>query len=551
MNRRYPHKQKVLLVNITRLGDMLQATPTISGIKRENPECHTTVLVEKQFQDICQILPDIDRVVGIDLSLTCRSLAAEKTGIIDAYQYISELVESLKQENFDYCLNMSSSAYTALLLKLLGVPHTGGWTADAEGYRVIESEWARLFATSVVFHHRQYNSLNLVDVFRCSADVDDHPEKLQIKIQPAAKQFAEDLIRDACFTNPGPLIAVQAGASQAKRQWSPARFAEMITLLDKHYHARVVLTGTKKELEIVNPILEKCSSPNVLSAVGKTSIPQLAALLGECDVLVTGDTGPMHISVAAGTPVVAMFLASAYGFETGPYSAGNIVLQPVIGCGPCNPNKPCSRPDCHETISPKLIAELAVQRAHGEVTSVSQELANPAHVTVYRSVFDKQGFCDLVSINSQNGDTFTRHRRAYRKLWLDDLGGFNVEGQDAPSTKRSILSVADSGLEGLVEVARCADRGQQLMSQLRGLILDERAPASSLQAVNTEIAELDRNIEELGFHFNPLGALTKMFLYAKENLKGSEALNLASQMDSVYRDLSRRCEKFGRFYLES
>lgn len=551
MNRRYPQKNKVLLVNITRLGDMLQATPTISGIKRENPECHTTVLVEKQFEDICHILPDIDRVVSIDLGLTCRSLAAEQTGIIDAYQYISELVDSLRAENFDYCLNMSSSAYTALLLKLLKVPRTGGWTADSEGYRVIESEWARLFATSVVFHNRQYNSLNLVDVFRCSADVDEHPQKLQIKIDPVAKQYAEDMIRDAGFTNPGPLIAVQAGASQAKRQWSPARFIEMVSMLDKQYHARIILTGSKKELDIVNPILEQCKSPNVTSAVGKTSIPQLAALLNQCDVLVTGDTGPMHISVAAGTPVVAMFLASAYGFETGPYSAGNIVMQPVIGCGPCNPNKPCSRPDCHETISPKLVAELAIQRAHGEITSVSRELADPRHVIVYRSEFDRQGFCDLVPINSTDGDDFTRHRKAYRKLWLNDLGGFPVEQHRAPAGRRSMLEVVDPGLEGLADIASCADRGQQLMKQLKDLIMDVRAPASSLQVINTEITELDRQIDELGLHCAPMGSLTKMFQYAKENLKGSDALDLASQMDSVYRDLSRRCEKFGQFYLES
>jgi ADP-heptose:LPS heptosyltransferase len=551
MIRKYPHKSKVLLVNITRLGDMLQATPTIAGIKEENPGCHVTVLVEKQLEDICRILPGIDRVVGIDLGFTCRSLAAEQSGVIEAYQYISELVQQLKDEKFDYCLNMSSSAYTALLLKMLNVPKTGGWTADEEGYRVIESEWARLFATSVHYQNRQYNSLNLVDVFRCSADVEQHPRKLQITIEPTAKEFADSFIREANFTNPGPLIAVQAGASQAKRQWSPARFVEMISILDKEYHARIILTGSPRELEIVNPILKACNSVNVVSAVGKTSIPQLAAILHQCDVLVTGDTGPMHISVAAGTPVVSMFLASAYGFETGPYSAGNIVLQPVIGCGPCNPNKPCSKPDCHETISPRLVAELAIQRSQGEVTQVSRELADPREVVVYRSVFDSLGFCDLVPINSTEGDSFTRHRTAYRKLWLSDLGGLPVESRTNTPPRRSALGVVDAGLEGLTEIAQCAGRGQKLMQQLRELILDVRAPAAALQTINTEIVNLDRNIEELGLHFGPLGPMTKMFLFAKENLKGSDPLDLASQMDSVYRDLGRRCEKFAQFYQES
>jgi ADP-heptose:LPS heptosyltransferase len=550
MIRKYPHKKKVLLVNITRLGDMLQATPTISGIKRENPDCHTTVLVEKQFEDICHILPDVDRVISIDLGLVCRALAAEQSGVVEAYQYVSEFVEKLRKENFDYCLNMSSSAYTALLLRLLDIPQTGGWTSDEEGYRVIESEWARLFATSVHHLNRQYNSLNLVDVFRCSADVEEHPHKLQISIDPAASQYVDEMLRGAGFTNPGPLIAVQAGASQAKRQWSPARFIEMVTMLDKEYHARVVLTGSPRELDIVNPILQGCGSANVFSAVGKTSIPQLAALLSKCDVLVTGDTGPMHISVAAGTPVVAMFLASAFGFETGPYSEGNLVLQPVIGCGPCNPNKPCSKPDCHETIPPRLIAELAIQRATGEVTHVSSELADPRHVIVYRSVFDAVGFCDLVPINTAAGDTFTRHRNAYRRLWLSDLGGLPVE-HEVGKRKPSMLGIVDSGLEGLSEIAECAHKGEALMRHLKELIVDVRAPASKLSQVNTELAELDRKIEELGFHYGAFGPLSRMFLFAKENLKGSDAFDLASQMDSIYRDLSRRCERFEVFYRES
>jgi len=551
MKRRYPRKKKVLLVNITRLGDMLQATPTIAGIKQENPDCHITVLVEKQVEDVCHILPHIDQVIGIDLGFACRALAAEGSGIIDAYQYVSSLVDRLKAEEFDYCLNMSSSAYTAILLRLLGIQNTGGWSSDEEGYRVIESEWTRLFATSVHHQNRQFNSLNLVDVFRCSADVEQHPRKLLVQIEPAAKEHCQKLLSEAGFTNTGPLIAVQAGASQAKRQWSPARFVEMVRLLDKKYNARIVLTGAPKELSIVNPIVEGCASSNVLSIVGKTSIPQLAAMLSLCDVLVTGDTGPMHIAVAAGTPVVSMFLASAYGFETGPYSEGNLVLQPVIGCGPCNPNKPCSKPDCHDMLNPELIAHLAAARALGEVTEVPHELAPPHQVIVYRSQFDDVGFCDLVPINCPEGDRFTRHRTAYRKLWLDDLGGLPLPAANSASRAQRGLRVIDEGLEGLSEISACAERGQGLMSELKQLILDTRAPAAQLARVNSSVVELDREIEELGYRFGPFGALTRMFIFAKENLKGSDALSLASQMNSVYRDLSRRCEKFRQFYQEA
>jgi hypothetical protein len=113
-----------------------------------------------------------------------------------------------------------------------------------------------------------------------------------------------------------------------------------------------------------------------------------------------------------------------------------------------------------------------------------------------------------------------------------------------------VLEVVDSGLEGLSEIAQCAEKGQQLIGHLKDLIVDVKAPAARLSQVNVDLAELDRKIEELGFHFSAFGPLARMFLFAKENLKGSDALDLASQMDSIYRDLGRRCERFEVFYRE-
>ena len=370
MKKRYPHKSNVLLVNITRLGDMLQATPTIAGIKMENPSCKITVLVEKQFAAICHALPYIDEVVSIDLTLMVRAMMREGEGVLDGYDYLSEFIEDMRKRCFDYCLNMSSSAYTALLISLLGIDRSGGWTADNEGYRRIQSEWARLFATSVFHQNRIYNSLNLVDIFRCSADVAKHPNHLLMEVTPDDASYVEALIRESGFVGNGPLIAIQSGASQMKRQWDPVYFGELVKRIRADLGARIVLIGSPKERALAEQITAISGLENVFIAAGHTTIGQLGALLKVCDLLVTGDTGPMHMATAVGTPVVAMFLASAYGFETGPYSADNIVLQPIIGCGPCNPNKACARPDCHSTMSPELIAKLVSLRMAGTVTAL-------------------------------------------------------------------------------------------------------------------------------------------------------------------------------------
>jgi ADP-heptose:LPS heptosyltransferase len=548
MKKRHPHKTNILLVNITRLGDMLQSTPTIAGMKAENPGAKVTVVVEKQFEDVCHWIPNIDEVISLDLGMTVRSLTREGDGIIDAYQYVDEMVEKLRGKKFDYCLNMSSSGYTALLLQMLNIGRNGGWSADEEGYRIIESDWARLFATSVFHQNRQFNSLNLVDVFRASADVEEHPNRLLMTVDSASDAHAATLIREAGFTNTGPLIALQAGASQEKRQWLPRRFVEFAKVLVEKHNCRLALIGTKKELSIIEPIKAQVNSPNVAIFAGKTTIPQLAGVLKASDLLVTGDTGPMHMAVAVGTPVVSMFLASAYGYETGPYSEGNLILQPVITCGPCNPNKPCARPDCHDHIDPTALAELAMMRVRGDVRHVPHGLVDPRKVMLYRTYFDQHGFYDLQALSPTTYDRWTPFREAYRKLWLDDLGGFRVSAGDPESVPSLKRRVVDSGLEGLDQVVGLARQGSVLLRELVRLVRDSTSAPKALGEANSRLTELDRKIEQLGFHFQPLGPLTRMFVFSKENLQGSDALQLASQMESVYSDLARRGDKLARFY---
>jgi ADP-heptose:LPS heptosyltransferase len=547
MKKRHPRKSNVLLVNITRLGDMLQATPTIAGLKRENPDCKITVLVEKQFESVCHSIPHVDEVLSIDLSMAVRALAREKEGMVDAFEYVSDFVEDLRSRNFDYALNMSSSAYTALLLHLVGIERKGGWAADAEGYRVIESEWAQLFATSVFHQNRQYNSLNLVDVFRCSADVEEHPHQLLIDIKEDAKQRAVSLLDEMEFPADGPMVMIQAGASQLKRQWKPEKFVELIDLLTNRHRCRVLLSGTQKELSIIEPIMAQIQSDRVRSVAGKTSIDELAAFLSMSDLLITGDTGPMHMSVAVGTPVISMFLASAFGFETGPYAEGNIVLQPVIGCGPCNPNKPCSRPECHDTISPEILAELALLRLHGDCSELPPELRNYQGAIIYRTYFDEFGFYDLKPLNRGEDAEMERFRAAYRKLWLDDIGGYAF--QETP--RKPLPIIAGSPMEGLDMVAKTARVGQELIQELHQLILDRNATAAALGEKSEALTELDREIEQIGFHYPHLGPITRMFIFGKENISGTDAGALASQMMEVYQTLERRTDKLGRYYSQT
>lgn len=552
MRRRHIKKEKILLVNITRLGDMIQATPTIAGMKMENPSCHISVLVEKSFAEVCSHIPHVDEVIPLDLSMCVQALARDGDGIIDGFEYFDSVIKKLREDRYDFCLNMSNSAYTALLIRLAGIERMGGWVSDAEGYRRIESEWARLFAANLFFGNRHFNSLNLVDIFRASADVEAHPESLLLTIEDKALEYAREFLKEGGIVKDGcPLIAIQVGASQGKRQWAPKKFAQLIRHLHQKLGARIVLTGTKSELPIIERVTKEVSDLPVIVAAGKTNIPQLAAVLGQCDLLVTGDTGTMHVAVAVKVPVVALFLASAYCFETGPYSAGNIVIQPTIECGPCNPNKSCARPDCHDSVSPELVTELVGRRLRQDWSELPPNLVNWRQAVVYRSDFDEHGFLDFVPMHPIPRKNEFVMREVYRRLWVDDIGGeiYRQRPRITVARETSLVISDNLDVETLAyHLGELAKSGQRVIDQLISAVNDPSVPGSRLGEINGALNEIDRKVEELGLTMHILGPLARMFIFARENLNGTDVMVLAQQMKQAYIDLERRGDKLFDYY---
>ena len=553
--------KNILVVAITRMGDMLQASPTLVGLKNQYPDAKITVLIERNFVSICGGIPGIDVVYPVDLSLVVQGISRGGEGIIDAYRYFEEILTELRSRQFDMCINMASSAYTAVLLKLLGIQDNRGWTSDDEGYRLIENPWAMLFAAFVYHSNRDYNSINLVDILRASAGVREHPQSLRFNVPEHDKNFSEEfLAKKGIQRRNGPIIAVQAGASQEKRQWLPSKFGYLVKLLIEECDATVILTGSDSERHISDAIMKHYSHPQLVSAVGETNLAQLSVLLKHTDILVTGDTGTMHLAVSVGTPVVALFLASALAFETGPYSEGNIILQPQIHCNPCNPNLPCSRPDCHDQITPQMVSWLTKKRLEVEAEQVRslqipKEVADPQEVAVFCSTFDEDGFIDLKPINGKSGrkgfsfEYYQAAREAYRRLWKSEFG--KELGQRELTAPADVNWLPRGEIErALAEIINACKGAEEKVSRLETYIRDPRATAQQLGEANMEIMRTDRRLEDIGLSHGAVGALVRMFVMERENLRGDDPLQLTEGTRKLYRNLFRRSALFWEKYRE-
>jgi ADP-heptose:LPS heptosyltransferase len=158
---------------------------------------------------------------------------------------------------------------------------------------------------------------------------------------------------------------VHVSGGRAIKQWPPQRFAEVARRLANAYGATIVLTGAPEDRPLVEGVRQALEGASVIDASGEADLPTLAALLERLDLFITGDTGPMHVAGAVGTPVVAVFGPSdpaRYALR-GP---ADRVVRVDLPCSPCNrirlPPERCvgHTPDCLEHITADHVVAAAL-----------------------------------------------------------------------------------------------------------------------------------------------------------------------------------------------
>ncbi len=534
---------RILIVNITRIGDQLQTSPTIAGLKARHPGAQITLVGDGHHMGVCYGIPGVDRVYELDLDRIGRALLAGGTGIVDAYRYTEAVVHDLRRERFDLAFNFSSSRMSSVLMRLLRIPDCRGWTMDSEGHRLIAHPWSRLFVAAVL--HRRYTPYNLVDFYCRVAGV--RPPVPRLSYEPGAEGRARagQLLDEAGVGAGDRLIAFQPGASNSIRQWPPEAFAALGRALRDRLGARVLVLGGASETAPCASLVRDIGE-HAVSAAGRTDLPTLAALLERAALLVTGDTGPMHLAVAVRTPVVAFFFGPAYVWETGPYAADSIAFQTRIACSPCHHTVRCLAPVCREEVTPEMaFAAVHDRLAHDYATLAGRARSWPA-VDVYRIGFDEEGMYDPEPLvpRAEPGEAI---RLVYREMWRAALDGSPDENTAATRLRaRWRLRMGCSRLDlaalrqALGALGTLAEHGRGLSVELAREASRHAPDVECIERVAGAIETVDAEILRQGFIEDAVGALARAFAFGKENLTETHALDvLAGETADLYGGLTR------------
>jgi len=513
--------RNVLIVNLTRLGDLLQTSPTIAGMHEDDPGVRITLLVDKNFADVCEGIPGVDRILRTDLDQLGRRVLTGGRDLIEAYRGAADLVRELRELDFDLALNFSSSRMSAVFMGLLRIPETRGWCATPEGHRLIAHRWSRLFATLCL--DRAMSDINLVDHYRGVGECGSGRQRLRFETSADAEGRAAALLGGV--VTGGPLVALQLGASRESRMWPRESFSEVGRDL-RASGCRIVLVGGRRERELGQAVAESIGG-DVRDLCGRTDIGTLAAVLGHADLLVTGDTGPMHLAAAVGTPIVGLFFGPALPYDTGPYGEDHLLLHAAVPCSPCAHSVTCLDAYCRLEIPPRLVGAAARARLAGDWAQIDELAARPGVLRFLRTGFDSHGLFRCTRLGGGPAPEDEILRRAYRATWLASLEQWSLPEERLPgridvAPFERVSRLAQAGLEAAVRLESAATRG---------------APCAEIERCGGVMRENEIELERLASVAPCVRPLTRMFRFEQESLEAGSVSALADAHRHLYHRL--------------
>ena len=564
------------------MGDLLQTTPLIAGLKEKYPDSKITLLANKNFADICNDIPFIDELHTFDIKQFAPKKTGDEPSLLLIYNYLEGLVDEMKEKRFDAVINLSHSKLSAIFTSLLNVPDVRGLTSTGYGHRVIRHPWLNYFC-NVIFN-RNYNRFNLVDIYMKSGDVQPFSKRLFLNSSNESEKFADEFLEKNGVSDGDMLIGFQPASSRPDRRWSSDSFAKLGLELVKKYGAKIIIFGVPSEKDVGDEIQSKMDG-RAINAAGKTSVRELSALLKRCHLLVTNDTGTMHVAAAVGTKVVALFFAHALVHETGPYGEGHIILQADIPCSPCSHHTNCKNPICKDYIAVEdvLSAVEIINKGQGArgkgqddtIVTLSEAkgleearffglrpqndiTCNFSKVKPYYSVFDKDNMVEFLPLIKKTLDINDIVGNAYRTMWkrvLGDNGRLNISShtyteeilEESRDVAEKLKEHYDIKINAIIHLNnlpkifnKLAQFGKDGVSITKDIIKEVsrvKFDDEYVKGLGNKIDEIDKKINLLGLTEPAAGPIVSMFKFAKENLQGDNILLLAEDTLIIYTTL--------------
>jgi len=490
---------KILLVNMARMGDLVQTTPTALALKKEL-DAEITLLVTNNLEEFATRLSGVDHVISFDEDNLVPHL--RKGGsLVEGYFAWQNFVTKLKKMFFDRVINLTHDAFSTRLVSSLDISEITGRFQKSEGAIQIKGSWLRYFVA--VLSNRELNGINLVDIYRKGCGAGFHKQRVSMEVS-----LDDTLKLDTILGNIGEnLVAIHPGANNEKRRYPIEYYCKLADKLVADGYDLVVL-GSEKERHLAEKIVN-ASWGMAENLAGKIPLELLPAMLQRTRLLITNDTGPLHIAASVGIPTVSIFLAMARPEDTAPYGEGHFVFETMFHSHPCPENEPCPNPVCGESVSFESIRYVVNCVANEEQIDPNEPVMNKGEYRLLRTEFsDDEEVQVLKEIFNNSQRTDFHLAPAMRRQVLSLLDDYKYDEDSAR------LVMASFEYKDKEVLSKAIDLASSILQKIEGLeIQDTQGKSLSLMELENSWHELEHLSKKASFLMLPF-RLERERLYA-------------------------------------
>jgi len=346
--------QKIIVRMPNWIGDLVMATPVLTDLRKAFPEAHITAMCRTPLCDLLREDPDINE-------LFCFS----KTSGFGRHSEKRDIIEKLRRGQYDLGILLTHWFSSAWWFWQGKVKRRLGYNCN--GRHFLLTDRAPL-PENIHTQHLVITYKMLLQPLGISVS----ETRPRLYLTEKEIDEARTLLKQLGVSKNDLIVGINPGATYGSAKcWLPERFREVTERLLQDDSVRIIYFGDQATIPLVKEICRELPS-RVVNLAGLTSLRELACLIKLCDVLLTNDSGPMHMAAALGTSIVALF-GSTNEIATGPYQTGKIINKHVE----CSP--------CYQRVCPidfRCMKRIESDEVVDEITAVLQAKKSKLHIHV-------------------------------------------------------------------------------------------------------------------------------------------------------------------------
>jgi heptosyltransferase I len=336
-------KPAILIVKLSAIGDVMHTLPALNALRHHFPNAHITWLVEEAAADLVKGHPALDRVLVSRRKTWIKGLRSPQWR--RHLRQLFDFIRTLRDDNYDMVFDFQAALKGAALIAMVRGKRKIGFDRGLEhqecSYVVLNE---RIPAVSMEIH-----ALDRGMMLLRAAGIPCQAIEYRLPITAGQRRRAQVLLSERGLGPGQAFVVITPMAKWETKLWEAQEFAQLADRVQTDFGLPIVFTGGPEDQRYIHSIMGQMNTRPITLA-GQTDLMTSAALLQQATLMITTDTGPMHMAAAVETPTVVLFGPTA-PWRTGPYGKTHRIVRADLDCSPCFKRRCPKEPSCMAAIS--------------------------------------------------------------------------------------------------------------------------------------------------------------------------------------------------------